>query len=106
VLAILLFNQEISMNASSRATSAALLRRYAVDIQGEAINYLERFVEPGRYLAQRLDASGFPLDSSILSVREIQAMRLFSNLREARAYAGKQARQAAFVAAGKEPNGR
>ena len=93
------------MNPSSRATSAVLLRRYCVGITGEAIGYIESFVEPGRYLVQRLDWRGQPLDSEIQTVREIQGQKLFTNLREARAYAGKQVRQAAFIAAGKDANG-
>jgi hypothetical protein len=103
-LAILLLGDV--MNPSSRATSAVLLRRYCVGITGEAIGYIESFVEPGRYLVQRLDWRGQPLDSEIQTVREIQGMKLFTNLREARAYAGKQVRQAAFIAAGKDANGR
>lgn len=95
-----------AMDLNSRAGSAALLRRYAVDIKGEAINFIESFLEPGRFLAQSLDWKGFPLEGRVLTVKEIQAMRLFSNLREARAYCGKQARQAAFVAAGKGTDGR
>ena len=94
------------MDLNSRAATAALCRRYCVDIEGKAINYIEGFLEPGRYLAQRLDWRGHPLESAILSVKEIAGMKLFTNLREARAYAGKQIRQAAFIAAGKDANGR
>jgi hypothetical protein len=90
------------MDLNSRAGSAALLRRYCVDIEGRAINYIENFLEPGRYLAQRLDWRGHPLEGVILSVKEIQAMKLYSNLREARAYCAKQA---AIVATGKGTNG-
>jgi hypothetical protein len=75
------------MDANSRPGTAMLLKKYAVDTQG-AINFIESFLEPGRFLAQRLDHLGKPLDSKVLTVKEIAAMRLFTNLREARAVAG------------------
>ncbi len=71
---------------NSRAGSAMLLKKYAVDAQG-AINFIEQWLEPGRFLAQRLNHLGRPLDSKVLTVKEISSMRLFSNLREARGIA-------------------
>jgi hypothetical protein len=100
------FILETSMDPNSRPGTAALLRRYCVDVEGKAINFIESFLEPGRFLAQALDYKGFPLEGRVLTVREIQAMKLFTNLREARAYAGRQARQLAFVEAGKASDGR
>jgi hypothetical protein len=93
------------MDLNSRPGSAALLRRYAVDTEGN-INFIESFVEPGRFMAQRLDYRGFPIDGKILSVREIQAMAIFTNLREARSCAGSRARKFALVQAGKGTDGR
>jgi hypothetical protein len=69
-----------------------LLRKYAVDLDG-SILYLESWLEPGRYLAQRLDSRGQPLDSKTVTVRELKSMSLFTNLRESRAFAGNRARR-------------
>lgn len=75
------------MDPNSRPGSALLLRKYAVDSEG-IINFIESFLEPGRFLAQRLNFKGAPLDSKVLTVKEISVMRLFTNLREARAVSG------------------
>jgi hypothetical protein len=91
------------MDANSRPGSAILLRKYAVDTEGN-VNYIESFLEPGRFLAQRLDFKDFPLDSKIMTVKEIAVCRLFSNLREARGAAAIAAKKyAQFVANGGRP---
>jgi hypothetical protein len=74
------------MDPNSRLGTALLLRRYAVSIDGE-ISYIEAFIEPGKFLAQRLNWRGLPLDSKVVRVKDLEAMKLFSNLREARATA-------------------
>jgi hypothetical protein len=84
---------EIFMDPNSRPGSAMLLRKYAVNHLG-TINFIESFLEPGRFLAQRLDYKGTPVDSKVVTVRELAGMRLFSNLREARGYGATRARLA------------
>ena len=64
-----------------------LLRRYAVSRTG-IINFLEDSVQPGWYLAQRLDHLGQPLNAQLVSMREVKGMTLHSELRSARSQAG------------------
>jgi hypothetical protein len=91
------------MDATKPRAADILLRKYAVDLEGN-VNYIEQFLEPGRFLAQRLDFKGFPLDSKVMSVKEIAACRLFSNLREARGAGAVAAKKyALFLANGGRP---
>jgi hypothetical protein len=78
------------MATLTRADS--LIRKYAVDLQGNIL-YLEAWLEPGRYLAQRLDWRGSPLDSQTVTVKELKGMSIYTNLRESRAFAASQARK-------------
>jgi hypothetical protein len=78
-------NMELSTETKARPNDP-LLRKYAVTDDG-IVNFLESWVSPGNYLAQRLDHAGQPLDSMIVTTRELKRCSLLSNLREARSRA-------------------
>jgi hypothetical protein len=76
---------ELSTETAARPNDP-LLRMYAVTSDG-VINFLESWVQPGNYLAQRLNYRGEPLNSKIITTRELKHCSLLSNLREARSRA-------------------
>jgi hypothetical protein len=65
----------------------AILRHYFVGTDGEIL-FVESFVAPGWYKCSRLSHTGAPLDGKLVSFGDLSRMRMFSNLREARAVAG------------------
>jgi hypothetical protein len=66
--------------------SQALLRKYAIDRSG-TIHFIESVLAPGQFLASRLTHTGAPLDSRIVTFKELKGMTLHSELRTSRALA-------------------
>jgi hypothetical protein len=66
--------------------SQAMLRRYAIDSRG-IIHFIEAVVAPGRFLANRLTHEGSPLDSTLLTFKDLKGMVLHNELRSSRALA-------------------
>ena len=64
--------------------SQALLRRYAIDSRG-VIHFIESVLAPGQFLASRLDYLGQPLDSKMVTFKELKTMTMHNELRSARA---------------------
>jgi hypothetical protein len=70
----------------------AILRHYFVSRGGE-ISFVESFVAPGWYKVARLTYAGSPLDSKLVSFGELSKQTMYSNLREARGLAAKNAKR-------------
>lgn len=66
--------------------SQALLKKYAIDSRG-VIHFIESVLAPGQFLASRLDYLGQPLDSKMVSFKELKSMTLHNELRSSRALA-------------------
>jgi hypothetical protein len=66
--------------------SQALLRKYAINSRG-IIHFIESVIAPGKFLANRLTHEGTPLDSTLLTFKDLQNMTLHNELRSSRALA-------------------
>jgi hypothetical protein len=80
------------METTATKPGDALLRHYFVSRYGE-ISFVESFVAPGWYKVARLQYTGVPLDSKLVSFGALSKQTMFSNLREARGLAAKNAKR-------------
>ncbi len=66
--------------------SQVLVRKYAINSRG-IIHFIESVIAPGQFLVSRLTHTGQPLDSQLVTFRELKLMTMHNELRSARALA-------------------